>query len=98
MAQLSAADVRDVVFAPAPDGCRGYDEEQVDRFLAAVEQTITDLTRQLAALRGQAVRAPQAASTAAEAAVRAELARIRTRLTRTVDAARSPHVGVPSRD
>ncbi|WP_319957720.1 DivIVA domain-containing protein [Micromonospora yasonensis] len=53
MAHLTPADVRNVAFRKPPLGKRGYDEEDVDNFLDAVEQTITALTEEVRSLRAQ---------------------------------------------
>lgn len=46
--QLSAADVRSVVFDEAKRLSRGYNEDQVDEFLDLVADAIEDLARKLA--------------------------------------------------
>ena len=43
MARLTPADIRKVKFRKPPLGKRGYDEEEVDKFLELVEQTIAAL-------------------------------------------------------
>ncbi|MFU8850129.1 DivIVA domain-containing protein [Micromonospora sp. SL1-18] len=53
MANLTPADVRNVAFRKPPLGKRGYDEWEVDKFLDAVEQTITALTEEVRSLRAQ---------------------------------------------
>ena len=45
---LSAEDVHNVVFRKAPFGRRGYDEEEVDAFLAEVERRIGELQGEVA--------------------------------------------------
>ncbi len=97
---MSASDVRNVSFRKPPLGRRGYDEEEVDAFLDEVEKTITALTDEIAALRGQG-RAPApathpssatVAATDPSSAVLAELEEIKHRLARieAAVAGRSP--------
>jgi DivIVA domain-containing protein len=47
---LTAEDVHNAVFRKAPFGRRGYDEEEVDAFLAEIETTITELQAEIARL------------------------------------------------
>ncbi len=76
---VSASDVHNISFRKPPLGRRGYDEEQVDAFLDEVERTITALTDEIAALRGNG-RSPAATDPAS--AVLAELDEIKNRLAR----------------
>ena len=45
---LSAQDVHNVAFHKAPFGRRGYDEEEVDAFLAEVERRLGELQTEVA--------------------------------------------------
>jgi DivIVA domain-containing protein len=86
MSNLTPLDVRNVAFKKPPLGKRGYDEEEVDSFLDAVERTISALTEEVASLRAQLGRgaSPAAAGVASGslAEVFAELERIKGRLAR----------------
>ena len=53
MPHLTPSDIRNVAFRKPSLGRRGYDEQEVDEFLDAVESTISALTEELTALRGQ---------------------------------------------
>lgn len=81
MPNLTPADVRNVAFRKPPLGKRGYDEEEVDRFLDAVEQTIAALTEEVASLRAQ-LSGPTTVPDASAASVAAELQQIKDRLAR----------------
>lgn len=52
MDHVTADDVRGVTFSKPPIGRRGYHEDEVDRFLDAVESTLRDLTARLARYEG----------------------------------------------
>ncbi|HLL68150.1 MAG TPA: DivIVA domain-containing protein [Micromonosporaceae bacterium] len=87
MANVTAADVRNVAFRKPALGRRGYDEQQVDDFLDAVEATIVALTEQVASLQAQLGHgAPPAAAHgtvgSADGRVLAELQQIRLQLAR----------------
>jgi DivIVA domain-containing protein len=87
MPNLTPSDVRNVAFGKAPLGRRGYDEEQVDTFLDAVERTILALAEEVASLRaqlGRGVLSHPGSNTpsGAEGPVLAELEQIRSRLAR----------------
>jgi len=45
---LNAQDVHNVAFHKAPFGRRGYDEEEVDAFLAEVERRLGELQTEVA--------------------------------------------------
>jgi DivIVA domain-containing protein len=103
MSNLTPLDVRNVAFKKPPLGKRGYDEEEVDEFLDAVERTITALTEEVAFLRAQLGRGalPAAADVAPGSLgeVFMELERIKGRLTRLeaagADGGRSYPAGDP---
>jgi DivIVA domain-containing protein len=50
---LTPEDVHNVAFKKPSLGRRGYDEEEVDAFLDAVEKTIAALTAEIETLRAQ---------------------------------------------
>lgn len=50
---LTPEDVHNVAFRKPSLGRRGYDEEEVDAFLDAVEKTIAALTAEIETLRAQ---------------------------------------------
>lgn len=98
MSYLTPAEIRNIAFKKPPLGKRGYDEEEVDTFLDAVERTIAALTEEVASLRAQLGRGvpPGDASTSAgpDGRVLAELEQIKARLARiegivSADSARS---------
>ncbi|MGN9809011.1 DivIVA domain-containing protein [Micromonospora sp. BQ11] len=86
MPNLTPADIHNVAFRKPPLGKRGYDEEEVDAFLDAVEQTITALTEEVASLRAQLRTGAPGPATAATGGgsgdVAANLDQIRSRLAR----------------
>jgi DivIVA domain-containing protein len=82
MSYLTPSDIRNIAFKKPPLGKRGYDEEEVDIFLDAVEQTITALTAEVASLRAQVGRGVPAAEAAPDGRVLAELERVNARLAR----------------
>ena len=89
MARLTPADIRKVKFRKPPLGKRGYDEEEVDKFLELVEQTIAALEAE-ASGPGARIPAPRlhdpadsyGTSRAAQSAMLAELDQIKVRLAR----------------
>ncbi|MEV0271663.1 MAG: DivIVA domain-containing protein [Hamadaea sp.] len=89
---LTPEDIRTVAFRKPALGRRGYDEEGVDAFLDAVEQTLTVLYAEIARLRSgvQPVYEPPASTS--DGAVLGELAQIRASLAR-IEAAVGPHRG-----
>ncbi|WDZ82580.1 DivIVA domain-containing protein [Micromonospora cathayae] len=86
MPHLTPADVHNVAFRKPSLGKRGYDEEEVDAFLDAVEQTIAALTAEVASLRAQlghgAAPGTDPTAGAVPGAVAAELRQIKDRLAR----------------
>ncbi|WP_091342756.1 DivIVA domain-containing protein [Micromonospora rhizosphaerae] len=86
MPNLTPADVRNIAFRKPPLGKRGYDEEEVDMFLDAVERTIAALTEEVISLRAQLGNgAPSPAApmpSGGQGAVFAELEQIKNRLAR----------------
>ncbi|MEV6966779.1 DivIVA domain-containing protein [Hamadaea sp. NPDC051192] len=80
---LTPDDVRQVAFRKPAFGKRGYDEEDVDTFLDAVEHTVTALYDEIARLRAAAgeYAGPPRPSTS-DGAVLAELSQIRGALAR----------------
>ena len=104
MSNLTPADVRNIAFKKPPLGKGGYDEEEVDAFLDAVEQTIAALTEEVASLRAQFGRgAPSHSDTGmpsdARGAVVVELEQIKNRLARleatVTSAGLRPPIGDP---
>jgi DivIVA domain-containing protein len=98
MSYLTPADIRSIAFKKPPLGRRGYDEEEVDTFLDAVERTVAALTAEVTSLRAQLGRAVPPADDGTPAGpdgrVLAELDQIKARLARiesivTADNARS---------
>jgi DivIVA domain-containing protein len=79
---LTPADVHNVAFRKPPLGKRGYDEEEVDAFLDAVEQTIAALTAEVAALRAQLGQNAPPDTAEPTGTVAAELRQIKDRLAR----------------
>ena len=53
MERLTPSDVRNIAFRKPPVGKRGYDERDVDEFLARVESTLTDTCTEIASLKAQ---------------------------------------------
>ncbi|MFU8875370.1 DivIVA domain-containing protein [Micromonospora sp. SL4-19] len=86
MHNLTPADVRNVAFRKPPLGKRGYDEQDVDTFLDAVEQTIAALTEEVTSLRaqlGHSAPPPRGSGTPSSGpGVPAELEEIKIRLAR----------------
>ncbi|MEN3608553.1 DivIVA domain-containing protein [Plantactinospora sp. ZYX-F-223] len=88
MPHLTPSDIRSVAFRKPAFGRRGYDEQDVDEFLDQVESTISALTEELTALRGQSTSAVAPAAAPAgvgvepQVAILAQLEEIRARLTR----------------
>lgn len=84
MSNLTPMDVRNVAFKKPALGRRGYDEEEVDTFLDAVERTIAALTEEVASLRAQLGRGAPAADAepGSMGEVFAELERVKARLSR----------------
>ncbi|MER7460763.1 DivIVA domain-containing protein [Micromonospora sp. NPDC126480] len=101
MPHLTPADVHNVAFRKPPLGKRGYDEEEVDTFLDAVERTIAALTEEVASLRAQlgvAGGASDAGTPVGRAdTVSAELDQIKARLAR-LEAAVAGGGGSPTSD
>ncbi|QGN47372.1 DivIVA domain-containing protein [Micromonospora sp. WMMC415] len=97
MPNLTPADVHNVAFKKPPLGKRGYDEEEVDTFLDAVERTITALTEEVASLRTQ-LGVGGAASGAGADALSAELEQIKARLSRLEAAVASAGLRPPTGD
>ncbi|GIG87176.1 DivIVA domain-containing protein [Plantactinospora endophytica] len=90
MPHLTPSDIRNVAFRKPAFGRRGYDEQDVDEFLDEVESTISALTEELTALRGQPastatvapVVAPAGVGVEPQVAILAQLEEIKARLTR----------------
>jgi DivIVA domain-containing protein len=83
MMPLTPADIHNMAFKKPPLGKRGYDEEEVDAFLDEVEQQLTRLVEENAALRGQ-MQGPDMDGNAATAAaaMNAEFSAIAAQLER----------------
>ena len=87
MAHLTPDDVNRIAFRKPAFGKRGYDEEEVDTFLDAVQNTLTALYDEIARLRGGAappdtvsVPTPRHTASGDLDDIKAALARIEARL------------------
>ena len=85
---LTPADIHNTAFKKPPIGKRGYDEEEVDAFLDEVEQELTRLMEENAALHGQLQGGgPGRGNPASSAmALNSELAEVAAQLERVQDA------------
>jgi DivIVA domain-containing protein len=82
MSYLTPADIRDIAFKKPPFGRKGYDEEEVDTFLDAVERTVAALTAEVASLRAQLGGGVAPADASPDGKVLAALEQINARLAR----------------
>ncbi|NUR73352.1 MAG: DivIVA domain-containing protein [Hamadaea sp.] len=80
---LTPDDIRQVAFSKPGLGRRGYDEEGVDAFLDAIEQTVSALYEEIARLRASSTSAVAGPSpSTSDGAVLGELSQIRAALAR----------------
>lgn len=86
MPNLTPQDVRNVAFSKSARGRRGYDEQEVDEFLDAVERTIMALTEEVESLRTQlghgGLSVGVGTAPGSDSSVLKELEQIKARLTR----------------
>jgi DivIVA domain-containing protein len=82
MSHLTPADIHDIAFKKPPFGRKGYDEEEVDTFLDAVERTVAALTAEVASLRAQLGGGSAPADAGPDGRLLAALEQINARLAR----------------